>query len=217
MKIPIRQLESERLILRSFNQSDLEPLLHYRSDPGVAKYQLWQPFTREMALDFIIKYKSPGSFVPEKWFGIAIALKKSNALIGDFAVKIVGKDYSQAEIGFNLSPKFQKQGYATEAVLCILDYLFKELKYLDRDAVIEITFDLINNNYEYSFSEIETETLVLTGDKDENVPKEHSEYLAKKLGGRSPPLIFLPSLYLNADHPSNGSNLAWKNRKYSGS
>jgi RimJ/RimL family protein N-acetyltransferase len=128
MKIPIRQLESDRLILRSFNQSDLEPLLHYRGDPGVAKYQLWQPFTREMALDFIIKYKSPGSFVPEKWFGIAIALKKSNALIGDFAIKIVGKDYSQAEIGFNLSPKFQKQGYATEAAICILDYLFKELK-----------------------------------------------------------------------------------------
>jgi len=128
MKIPIRQLEADRLILRFFKNSDLEALLEYRSDPEVMKYQLWQSFTREQALDFINKYKSPASFVPNAWFGLAVELKTTNTLIGDVALKIMGKDYAQAEIGFNISAKYQKQGFATEAIRCILDYLFKDLK-----------------------------------------------------------------------------------------
>ena len=77
MQIPIRQLESERLILRSFRTSDLDPFLSYRSDPKVARYQLWEPFTRDNALDFIHKYKSAKSFMPGEWFGIGIELKET--------------------------------------------------------------------------------------------------------------------------------------------
>lgn len=127
MQIPIRQLESKRLILRLFKPSDLDSFLNYRSDPVVAKYQLWGPFTRDQALDFVHKYKSAKAFIPGEWFGIAIELKETGQLIGDFAIKIDAKDYSQAEIGFNLAPRYHKQGFASEAVLCILDYLFVEL------------------------------------------------------------------------------------------
>lgn len=127
MQIPIRQLESNRLILRLFKSSDVELLLNYRGNPEVAKYQLWEPFTRDQALDFVHKYKSAKEFVPGEWFGMAIELKETGQLIGDIALKIESKDYSQAEIGFNLSPNYQKQGFAGEAVFCILDYLFREL------------------------------------------------------------------------------------------
>jgi RimJ/RimL family protein N-acetyltransferase len=105
----------------------LDLFLSYRSDPKVARYQRWEPFTRDKALDFIHKYKSSKSFVPGEWFGIGIELKESEQLVGDFALKIEAKEYSQAEIGFNVSPKYQRKGIATEAVCCTLQYLFTEL------------------------------------------------------------------------------------------
>jgi RimJ/RimL family protein N-acetyltransferase len=105
----------------------LDPFLSYRSDPKVARYQLWEPFTRDNALDFIYKYKSAKSFMPGEWFGIGIELKETGQLVGDFALKIEAKEYSQAEIGFNVSPTHQKAGIATESVFCILEYLFSEL------------------------------------------------------------------------------------------
>ena len=35
------QIESERLMLRRLRDSDLEPVLAYRADPNVGRYQDW--------------------------------------------------------------------------------------------------------------------------------------------------------------------------------
>jgi RimJ/RimL family protein N-acetyltransferase len=36
-------LESERLMLRPFQEADIEPFAAYRSDPEIARYQSWEP------------------------------------------------------------------------------------------------------------------------------------------------------------------------------
>ena len=47
-------LETERLFLRQFKDSDLEFFLEYRNDPEVAKYQGWDvPYAREKAIKFV--------------------------------------------------------------------------------------------------------------------------------------------------------------------
>ena len=47
-------LETERLILRQFKESDLEAFLAYRNDPEVARYQGWKtPYPREKPLLFV--------------------------------------------------------------------------------------------------------------------------------------------------------------------
>ena len=47
-------LETPRLIIRQFCDSDLEPFLAYRNDPEVYRYQGWKtPYLREDAADFI--------------------------------------------------------------------------------------------------------------------------------------------------------------------
>ena len=52
-------LTTERLIIRRFQDSDLEFFLAYRNDPEVAKYQGWSlPYTPESALAFIGAMKS---------------------------------------------------------------------------------------------------------------------------------------------------------------
>lgn len=56
-------------MLRRFDDSDLEPFLAYRCDPQVSRFQGWsEPYTREMAQEFIeeMKTRQPGE--PGKWF-----------------------------------------------------------------------------------------------------------------------------------------------------
>ncbi|MEI2692944.1 MAG: GNAT family protein [Anaerolineae bacterium] len=48
--------------------------------------------------------------------------------IGDCAFQVLADDDQQAEIGFTFSRLYQKQGYATEAVRRLLDYLFVDLR-----------------------------------------------------------------------------------------
>jgi len=121
-------LETPRLILRPFNEADLEAFSAYRSDPEVARYQSWEaPFTLEQAAAFIREMQSIRPGTPGEWYQLAIERKTTPGLIGDCAFHILAHDPRQAEIGFSLARAFHGQGYATEAVRCLLDYLFGEL------------------------------------------------------------------------------------------
>ncbi|MEA4872899.1 MAG: hypothetical protein VB076_08835 [Synergistaceae bacterium] len=41
------KIESGRFILRTLCNIDVDDFLYYRSDENVAKYQYWEPYTRE--------------------------------------------------------------------------------------------------------------------------------------------------------------------------
>ena len=120
------RLETERLILRRFADSDLAPFLAYRNDPEVARYQAWESCTESAAAAMIeeLKVLQPGS--PGEWFQFATELKETGALIGDCALK-VEQDGRQAEVGFTLAREHQGKGYAQEAVSRLLDYAFGDL------------------------------------------------------------------------------------------
>jgi RimJ/RimL family protein N-acetyltransferase len=125
-------LETNRLILRSFQESDLGAFVRYRSDPAVAKYQGWDaPYGIDAAATFIQEMKERHPGTKGEWYQIAVELKASGEMIGDCAFHALPQDEQQAEIGFTLSRRYQGQGYATEAVTRLLDYLFGELG-LDR-------------------------------------------------------------------------------------
>ena len=135
MKVPERgevsaagftRLESERLILRRFTDSDLVRFLAYRNDPEVARYQAWESCTEREAAVMIEELESLQPGTPGEWFQFAIALKETNALVGDCALKVV-QDGRQAEVGFTLSREHQGKGYASEAVSRLLDYAFGDL------------------------------------------------------------------------------------------
>lgn len=122
-------LATERLLLRSFQDSDIEPFSAYRSDPEVARYQDWEPpFPVERATRFVEAMKKAKVNVPGEWYQVAIELKANGQLIGDCAIHTLADDPNQAEIGFSLSTDNQGHGYATEAVTRLLDYLFGEVQ-----------------------------------------------------------------------------------------
>jgi aminoglycoside 6'-N-acetyltransferase len=123
------QFETQRLLLRPFEEKDIEQFSRYRSDPEVAKYQGWQaPYSLEQAARFVRDMKSTTPGVPGQWYQLALELKASGEIIGDSAFKRLAEDARQAEIGFTLARPFQGQGFASEAVTRLLDYLFGELK-----------------------------------------------------------------------------------------
>ena len=118
-------LETDRLILRPFQDSDLQPFVAYRSDPAIARYQGWDaPYSIIKATEFIEEMKRAQPGIPGQWYQIAIALKNTGEMIGDSAFCVLADDERQAEIGFTLAGPYQGYGYATEAVTALLDHLF---------------------------------------------------------------------------------------------
>jgi RimJ/RimL family protein N-acetyltransferase len=121
-------LASERLLLRSFQDSDLGPFLAYRNDPLVARYQSWAlPYTREQGIAFIDEMKRATPGIPGEWYQIALELKATGEMIGDCVFFLLREDPRQAEIGYTLARSHQGRGYASEAICRLLDYLFGEL------------------------------------------------------------------------------------------
>lgn len=122
-------LETERLLLRTFRHEDLDGFLAYRNDPEVARYQSWEiPYSREQAVAFLAEMRQIEPGAPGQWYQLAIELKATGALIGDCAFGRLKEDARQAEIGYSLARTYQGEGYASEAIHRLLDYLFGELE-----------------------------------------------------------------------------------------
>ncbi len=118
-------LETTRLRLRPFQESDLNSFVAYRSDPEVARYQGWEtPYSVEKAVAFIAEMQQLSPNVKGRWYQFAVELKQTGAMIGDCAFHTLTYDEHQAEIGFSFARQYQGLGYATESVKRLLTYLF---------------------------------------------------------------------------------------------
>ncbi len=126
-------MESGRIFLRSIHEADADAIFAYRSLPEVAKYQYWEPFTKEEIWLFVKEYSIPKFDVHLKWNALAVILKEGHQLIGDCSLKLVD---NQVEIGCIIAPKYQHQGFANEALGLLIDYCFANM---DIDEVYGIT------------------------------------------------------------------------------
>ena len=120
-------ITTARLALRRFNEKDAGAFCAYRSDPEVARYQSWEECSEREAREFVRQHETQPFGVPGEWLQIAIALKDSDEIIGDCAVRIHPQDPRLATIGFTLARRFQRQGFAAEALSGLLKYLFERV------------------------------------------------------------------------------------------
>src|SRR5215203_4737721 len=121
------RIESERLRIRRFEDSDLAPFMAYRNDPEVARYQSWDSCDEQEARAFIREMQSARAGVPGEWFQFAIESNPTGDLIGDCALRVDEHESYRAEIGFTLAREYQGKGLASEAVSHLLDYAFDSL------------------------------------------------------------------------------------------
>ena len=120
------KLETKRLILRPITLDDKDEIFEYRCDKETNKYQGWIPETVDDVETFIGKIAKQIN-EPETWFQFVIIEKETQKIIGDLGIHFFDNENKQVEIGCTLNKDFQNQGYATESVKRVIDYLFKEL------------------------------------------------------------------------------------------
>lgn len=122
-------IQTERLTIRNLETTDLESFFIYRSNPEVTKYQGFDVMTKEKCSSFIEQQKNKYFGNPGEWVQYGIENKSTKKIVGDCAIKLDEYDSRIAEIGITISHLEQKQGFAKETFLAILDFLFntKEL------------------------------------------------------------------------------------------
>ncbi|MDH8709923.1 GNAT family N-acetyltransferase [Bacillus altitudinis] len=118
---------TNRVVIRQFDQQDIEAFYQYRSNPSIATFQSWENYTYEDAESFVQHQMTQQPNQPGTWFQYAIALSESNQLIGDCAIHTLGSEPRIVEIGFTLAPEFQGKGYIHEALNSIIEYIFTTL------------------------------------------------------------------------------------------
>lgn len=122
-------LETDRLLLRPFAVDDFDGLYSYQSHPDVATYLLWGPRTEDEVRVALEKKLASGSIAsPGDILSLAVVLKETGALVGDFILHWIEDEHRQAEIGYIIHPDHAGRGYATEAGRVILRIGFEDLE-----------------------------------------------------------------------------------------
>lgn len=117
-------LTTERLILRTWTEDDIDPYFRINQDPKVIEF-LRGPLTREQVANFIPAVNSHGE--KHGYTLWATELKATGELIG-----YIGLNYTDwpahftpvPEIGWRLGSQYWGNGYATEGARAVLEYGF---------------------------------------------------------------------------------------------
>jgi RimJ/RimL family protein N-acetyltransferase len=118
------KLETERLILRDFVADDWQRVLEYQSDPLYLRYNKWTSRTPEAAQEFVGWFINHQKQYPRIKFQLAVTLKSNGLLIGNCGVRKEEINAMEADMGYELDPKYWDHGYATEAAYAIVDFGF---------------------------------------------------------------------------------------------
>jgi RimJ/RimL family protein N-acetyltransferase len=119
-------LETERLVLRPFEERDYDALYSIHSDVEVARYLYNEPRDREQVRELLGR-KSAGTEWRNEgdWLSAAVVLRESGDVVGDIALNWVSSEHRTGEIGFVFDPAHQGRGYATEAARAFLQLAFE--------------------------------------------------------------------------------------------
>ena len=122
-----KTLETERLILRPFVWEDREAMFrNWESDPEVTKYLRWQHYTSLEDVGTVLR-EWINSYAKPDFYQWAIVPKAVGEPIG--TISVVGYDdrIGQPEIGYCIGKAWWRQGYTSEALRMVIDFLIGEV------------------------------------------------------------------------------------------
>ncbi len=122
----INQIESERLILRFYKESDAEKVAYHCNNINLNKGVAGLPFpyTKDHALNWFERQKSENY----PFFDFAIVIKETNELVGSISL-FDRINQRIGEIGYWIGEDHWHKGYATEACQAIIHFAFETLHY----------------------------------------------------------------------------------------
>lgn len=115
---------AERLRLRPFAVEEARIIVAYRRDPTVARFQGWGVVDPgEIERDLAAMRTRTPCDAPGPWFQLAVVARATGGIVGDVGVRVLTEEPDAAEIGYTIAPAHQGQGYATEAVSALCEWL----------------------------------------------------------------------------------------------
>lgn len=116
--LPKQPILTQRLVVRAFRPDDCHDLFEYLSDERVYRFEPGEPVdlaeAQQLAADM--------STSPDFW---AVELQAERKVIGQIYFKhLQPKHLMTWELGYILSPRYQRQGYASEAAAALVRYGF---------------------------------------------------------------------------------------------
>ena len=119
-------IKTDRLVLRAFNDNDLEDLYEYAKTPGLGEMAGWPHHKSiEDSKEVLERFKKNKDI---------LAIEKDGKVIGSIGLHPVDDDFYKEfedkkgkEIGFVLSEDFHRQKIMTEAVKAVMKYAFEDL------------------------------------------------------------------------------------------
>ena len=123
-------LESDRLIIRGWKETDLEDFYEYAKVDGVGQMAGWKPHASIQESKTILEM-----FIKEKKT-FALELKDGHKVIGSLGLEelslSLGEEYDDfvgREIGYVLSKEYWGKGFMPEAVNKVIKFCFEKEKY----------------------------------------------------------------------------------------
>ncbi len=154
-------IETERLILRPWQESEAEILYKYARDPDIGPIAGWMPHTSvENSLEIIrTVFAAPETY--------AVVLKETGEPVGSCGIMFANGLHSaimkdgEAEIGYWIGKPYWGQGLIPEAVSALLARSFNELKldtvwcgYYDGNIKSKRVCEKCGFNYHHSHSNV---------------------------------------------------------------
>jgi [ribosomal protein S5]-alanine N-acetyltransferase len=132
---PFPTLTTERLNLRQMRDADADALFVVRADPDIVRYVDRAATTSvDEARTFIDRINE--GIALRQWIYWAITLQGEDRLIGTICLWDFSDDRTTAEIGYELLPPEQGNGFMHEAVRAVMDYGFAVIGLRSIEAVV---------------------------------------------------------------------------------
>ncbi len=126
-QIPL-PLTTARLVIRRLEGRDWKDLLELVSDEDLSGYVHSLPLDEEGILHWLeadahVKFTTPGQLIH-----LGIQVQDGGKLIGYMRLQFTDPQHLQVDFSLVLGQKFQRQGFAQEAVVALLTFCFEGLK-----------------------------------------------------------------------------------------
>lgn len=122
------KIETERLILRRYKESDINMQYKILTDSRLSKFIRFPNLTKKEELECIRDWiKNVEDSKYEKW---VIVLKENNIPIGNISVNGIERKNNYCNVGYVIMFDYWGKGYASEALKAVSDYLLDSGYYL---------------------------------------------------------------------------------------
>ena len=147
-------LHTPRLTLRKMKPDDCADMFDYARRADVTEFLLWEPHPNKnhtkRYLEYIRTMYNNGEF-----YDWAVELDSEKKMIGTCGFSAFDFANNSAEVGYVINPVYHGSGYATEALLEVLNFGFIELnlhricaKYIDGNDASRRVMDKCGMRYE---------------------------------------------------------------------